>query len=553
VERLLEDFDKAEAEAFDALFARVGELESRRGQEGERTKDALQRQLQGIRRRLSSAAEDYTRRSEAFHKQLLEGTASPEEFRARLVMLEMEYSSRLRIAEEGLQLIGTRLVEHAEDNEGWFRGLLGEVRQALQARLRPVREELEQALRERERSLEERRAALDELRAKTAAPVPEPEVIPEAAPSPETEIQLPQPDPAAHAPHAHPESAQDGGASAPAAPPAQTEAVSTRTQALAEEADRLRAELTHLRAGLEGQLKTIITGLCTEREALRKKLLDLQRDLEAKQAASVKAEEDLAGSRRTVMELRRELKELDEERHQVRLGASESQREIQRLVAERNQLKARVHEVRSGHNAIRKSVTDMAGALKKLLAERAVLSERLSDAERDLKAARAGADPDAPEESRVSIRELEAENSRLRGEAVAAKAEQEALELTLHSCEAERDRVQAQVARAAEEIERTKASAKAVQRKLLDADVTRDRSLADTQAQWSLQKEAFEDALAQKESELTMLRNSLEAAERQWEETLTRQDASRMSEIFKLRSDLEALQWKLQEKMRGSS
>ena len=98
------------------------------------------------------------------------------------------------------------------------------------------------------------------------------------------------------------------------------------------------------------------------------------------------------------------------------------------------------------------------------------------------------------------------------------------------------------------QVEAERRSAKLVQKRLFDADVARDRALAETRAQWAQEQERYEEQLAERTREAAMLRTQAESADRSWQQTLAQQDGTRMQEIFKLRGEIQALKWKLEEK-----
>jgi hypothetical protein len=72
----------------------------------------IRRELEELNRRIAEAKGESERHAAAFREKYFSGVPSEDAFRSHLVILEMEYSGRLRIAEEGLRLLTDSLEQH---------------------------------------------------------------------------------------------------------------------------------------------------------------------------------------------------------------------------------------------------------------------------------------------------------------------------------------------------------------------------------------------------------------------------------------------------------
>jgi len=106
--------------------------------------------LQDLNGRLAEAKLEYERHAASFREKFLAAGAGEDEFRARLVMLESEYSSRLRIAEEGLRLLLENLDERFQGVEEQVKRRCAQAREFIEGWGRPVHEQLLELLRERD-------------------------------------------------------------------------------------------------------------------------------------------------------------------------------------------------------------------------------------------------------------------------------------------------------------------------------------------------------------------------------------------------------------------
>lgn len=85
---------------------------------------AFRRDFEALERRLAQAKKETAARAEDFRERLLAPAApSEEEFRARLVILEMEYEGRARAAEQGLALLSDALERCLERLGRWAEDL----------------------------------------------------------------------------------------------------------------------------------------------------------------------------------------------------------------------------------------------------------------------------------------------------------------------------------------------------------------------------------------------------------------------------------------------
>ncbi|MDE2293714.1 MAG: hypothetical protein KGL53_16655, partial [Elusimicrobia bacterium] len=163
-ERLLRQYEQGERAALEALLRALDETEARLSEESARAPEVLRTQLEDLGRRLHQAKEETERRAEAFREELLSVDPSPDAFRARLVMLELEHASRMRLAEEGLKLLGERTEDALEAARARVKAVCDEVRQGLTLRVQPERLRLVESLAEATRRLAASETALHAAR-----------------------------------------------------------------------------------------------------------------------------------------------------------------------------------------------------------------------------------------------------------------------------------------------------------------------------------------------------------------------------------------------------
>lgn len=163
-EQLLKRFERSEQAAIEAVLRRIGRAQARIAETAGKIPASLARELDSIRARLDEARRSAEARVEEFRAKLIEGPLTEEELRARLVMLEMEYASRVKLAEQGFDLLAERFENHVATGRHWISDVCDEVREAVRLDVKPVRARLGEALVERSRALAARERELDELR-----------------------------------------------------------------------------------------------------------------------------------------------------------------------------------------------------------------------------------------------------------------------------------------------------------------------------------------------------------------------------------------------------
>ncbi|TPW21638.1 MAG: hypothetical protein FD126_494, partial [Elusimicrobia bacterium] len=130
-DRLLKQFEQGERDALEGLLRRLQESEARLGLEAAQAPERLRKRLDELLARLAQAKAETERRAESFREELLSADPEPDAFRARLVMLEMEHASRVRLAEEGLRLLGVEAEEALASARARVREVCEEARSGL--------------------------------------------------------------------------------------------------------------------------------------------------------------------------------------------------------------------------------------------------------------------------------------------------------------------------------------------------------------------------------------------------------------------------------------
>jgi DNA repair exonuclease SbcCD ATPase subunit len=724
-EQLLKRFDEAEREAIESVMRRIGKAEAKLAASVDKVPVSLGRELESIRERLDSARRSAEDRVEEFRAKLIEGPLTEEELRARIVILEMEYASRVRLAEQGFDLLAERFEDHVSTGRHWLSDVCDQVRQAVRLDVKPVRARIGEALVERARALAERERELEELRRLRGETAPLAKRV--------EELELRNRELEAALAEARAEADRDAEANLDletrsvelnrelARFKRENEALNERLARIESESDELLEQLRErtgeaagLHRGLVEHLRDAITPLLDERLTLRNRVQTLERRVgelrESEEKAVARAEELLrrggesddvhsaleaalkeieekdeaiAGLIREVHNYREastrfaervkvleeeaaeatkagfgeeskdrlieekeaalakmlqevnerrqaasrfsqrvqaleielaqanaELKEMRHERRGLieRFNAAASDRDLAKKHAEKadEQAAAAREALKAASEGIRKSgaleletrVIELERNLEAARAEAASGVKRVAELEAELSRRTEAAAETPVEEKTLDIdaekaelaqriegkdREIAALTQRLGGSAspekiaaleeelrkkstaldaaqkawvsmrkqlVAAEKKPAAAAAPPDELEAIREEARAAKAESAdlkERLETERKSAKLMQKRLFEADVARDRALADTRAQWADKEEEYEELLSEKTRTVTMLKTQLETVERSWQETLARQDAERMQEIFKLRSEIQKLQWKVEE------
>lgn len=532
---------RAEQQALEAVRDRLQQIEDRsldnwRVSAG-RYRDAvsdLMRRLREARRNLEAAAE-------TFRAKLLSGPVGEDEFRARTVLLEMEYEGRLKLAEEGCGLL-TRMFEECSDREEErIRSVRGELLDAARPRLELDPAALAEPIAERDRRIkmlaEEldaartalrsarddaagARAALEEVRAGKQAG------LDEALREKERAL----------------ERAQDAEASMRALREKELELeearASLRARALdcadLEEKERLAgesiAEIARLREAALQQNRLHEERVARMRQVMEnawEKLLDLSR-LRARLEEAVRVRE----------EAEVECQRVSRQRGRVEEERDEALAEVTRL--ERALFEARedvlaLREKVDAANAQRRAVEKELGSARKCVDE----LERETEAARAELAAVQGAEPtDA-----AVLAEAAALRSKL-ADAAEACGERDDLRRQLGESDQARRAAAAELAQAREQLAVQQERLSQLQKSCLTADVGRDRKKAESEREWVREKEDYEERLSQAVREYNTLETMFKDTQRAWEESYARQDKERMNEIFRLKAEVERLRGK---------
>ena len=150
-DRLLRQFEQGERDALEALLRRLAETEARLASDAAQAPERLRKRLDELLTKLAQAKAETEKRAEAFREELLGADPDPDAFRARLVMLEMEHSSRMRLAEEGLRLLGVEAEDALASARARVKEVCDEARVGLSVRVQPERLRLVEALAEASR------------------------------------------------------------------------------------------------------------------------------------------------------------------------------------------------------------------------------------------------------------------------------------------------------------------------------------------------------------------------------------------------------------------
>lgn len=508
-DRLLRQFEQGERDALDGLLRRLQEAEARLGLEAAQAPERLRKRLDELLARLAQAKAETERRAEAFRSELLAAEPDPDAFRARLVMLEMEHASRVRLAEEGLRLLGVEAEEALASARARVREVCEEARSGLTLRVQPERLRLVEALAEASRRAAAAESELNRLRES------------EGKEGARLSHEL--------------EAAQREAAAAKA----QAAADAHARGALEEALKNARLAAQTVAADLERRFSEEWAAAAAEREEIRRRWRETERALEHAQAALEAARGQAVEARKAPADLEGRLAQAVAERDKALEQALALRGVAERLKAAAEQAAARAAAAEGSAKAAEHAATEAGAELRRNRAEHSALVERLAGAEgeaaalrKSLEAARADV-RDAEESARTfagRLRDLEARPAHPHPPA----GERESLLLA-----------EAQALR--QELDVQRAETRAWQKRLLEADAARDRGLAETRAAWEAEKAGYEEALSARAREASLLRSQLETAERTWQETLARQDAARMQEIFKLRAEVQKMLWKIRD------
>ncbi|MBI5597493.1 MAG: hypothetical protein HY928_15495 [Elusimicrobia bacterium] len=545
-EKLLRHYEQGERAALEALGRRLDETEARLVEQAAQAPERLRHRFDELSQRLRAAKEETDRRAESFREELLSAEPSPDAFRARLVMLEMEHASRIRVAEEGMRLIAGEIEEALAAARTRVKSFCDEARAGLSVQVQPERMRLIEALAESSRRLAAAEKELAVLREKTSRGSTELEdrvehLERELAASRAQDAEDAKARRAAEETLAAVREDLEKAERASAAAHARTVEESHARRAAEASLALARNAAEAIERSAQGRIEEAEAGGLKEREELRRRLQETLHELEAARSASRAAAESTDQRRAAHAEHERVLAAARGEADRAVDTALTLRRELEKRESAMEELRRRLATAEGGEKAMRREGEEAQAELRRLRAEHSSLVERLNGAVEEARAARAALE-DGRKELREALEKARAAVARVRDHELEPRPPRAP---AAAGPEPEDYRAKLEALRA--ELEAQRAETRAWQRRLLEADAARDRSLAETRAGWSAEKEGFEEALAAKTRETSLLRAQLETTERTWGETLARQDAARMQEIFKLRAEVQQLRWKVKD------
>ncbi|MBI4422793.1 MAG: hypothetical protein HY554_03650 [Elusimicrobia bacterium] len=143
---VLLEFDRHHEAESSLARARIAELERRVQDLLRQHPERLRGQIAELEQRIKAAQAECDRHVTQLRRSLPAGELSEEELRSQLLILEMEYSSRCRMAEHGIHLVLEELRDYLDGAAVVITNLCGRLRGALDSR-RPWRSRLLQVLR----------------------------------------------------------------------------------------------------------------------------------------------------------------------------------------------------------------------------------------------------------------------------------------------------------------------------------------------------------------------------------------------------------------------
>jgi len=488
------------------------------------------RRLRESRRQLEAAAE-------AFRVKLLAGPVGEDEFRARTVLLEMEYEGRLKLAEEGCGLLARMFEECSEREEERIRVVRGELLDAVRPHLELDPAALAEPVRKRDAQIKKLAGELDTALAALRSAREESGSLREAVDAARTD--------------------REEGLAQARRDREQVQDAEQLTQTLAERERELEEARAALRARamdcadieekerLAGETVAEIARL--REAALQQNRLHEERVARMRQVMENAWEKllELGKLRSRLEEAVRAREEAEAEGQRVNRQRGRAEQERDEAMAEVTRLERALFDAREDVLALREKVD--AANEKRRAGEKGLSTAgaRSRELEREVEALRAElaaaartepADAAARDEISALQKKL-AGVEELRGERDALRGRLEESERARREAEEElaetRDLLKAQQTRLSE-----------LQKTYLQADVGRDRSKAEREKTWELEKEDYEERLSQAAREHNTMETMFKETQRAWEESYARQDKVRMDEIFRLKGELERLRKK---------
>lgn len=503
---VLNAFSEAEARVLAKTRERITEVESRSIGASRKFFQDYHAKTEGVVRILAASRRKFEGGVEDFRAKLLAGPVTEEEFRARTVMLEMEYESRLKVAEEGYGILTRAFEEYSDREQERIRIACDDLQDAMRLRIEiargdligPIRKrdevmrKLAEELRETKESFNKAKAQLGELESATRS--------------------------------------------------ARRQGDEKLRETLREKDEALKEALERISAAQElGASGSPVNHALSEEKAAREnveKKLDQQRQIHSERIKQLQGIADRAWEKVRILEsVRAELKEAvrirkeaeaQAQRMSVRRDRADQERDEALADVTRNEraafsAKEEILVLRAKVDAAQKE-SARCEPFEELLArsreENAHLLKRLDKRTPDPLASGS-----ADAELELRLFESEAESRRLRDELEAMKAR--------------REEAEAQRAQALSSLEEKSKRIRDLQKAYLAADVGRDRKKDETAKERELEKLDLEERTSQAIREINTLRNTFTMSQRTWEESFARQDAMRMDEIFKLRAEID--------------
>jgi chromosome segregation ATPase len=527
---ILRELERVDQEALEKLRARMAALENKALEQAHSSFARYERQFEDLLQRMSDAKQAFEESSDELRGKLVEGPVNDDELRARLVILDMEYGSRMRLAEEGFRLLRKSFEDHLDGERVRARGFADDARDALRERVHLGRGKILEVFSKRDELVSETRGELARLR-----------------------LELDK-------------ARRKVGEGGP------TELFERKHfEQMLEERDRQLDKTRGTMQQLEAKLENLARQATRSTQA-EQKISELRAALKKATAVSPKAADDARDKLRERLgealaaraQAEGAMNKLRALLHETEARLGEREAEISALKTQGPAIvespppaplpvpdpvgesveRVRMHELGAKVDRLREENEQLKAQLaaaKKAQAPAPVDDARIRELEQQLALSEGGAEL---AEARKRIAELE--QGAVSGAPEVAPLQREIADLRrkVREIEAVRDIAQAKAEESEEALAAQRTRMKDMQKTLLGADVSRDRRFEEERAKWDIEREEVEEKMLQAQRELKTLKTLHQQSERDWEQTLTQQDAKRMQEIFKLRAEIQKLKWK---------
>lgn len=561
-ERLLREFELGEAQAVSALDSRLTQIETQTLALAEGLPGQFEARMNDLLRRLTEAKAEGEQRAEDFRRKLLTAAVSEDEFRARLVMLDMEYASRLRLAEEGLGLLAESVRTGLKVSREGAKQLIDEVRDSIRLQVSPSRGRIAQELRVKA----ERVAELE----KAVAPVREAEAVRRSLEESVQALESRLREAAASGAQKETESQELKGEAAELRSLLEAERAERKQEgeSATREKDELRLQSGRLKGRLDetaaawAHAKGEVDALKLRSEALSEELhAALAAKDEAEKAKAVveeyktaarpaldKARHCLEAARRAMHHLRQERDEARKSLEDAALARDQAAAAHAALEKERAEHQVHVHELaerlwqaESDRDRAQAALEHSKEDLQTLLQEhQALLVENMGLKESALQEAQSPQGGPPPPPAPASVPQVEFTVAEPAHEPhsspEAAQCGGTSVPPTLPDPE---------LAKLKEENAALLSDLDLMKARLKVAEASGSR-LTEADLQWLDQRAQTEDTLSQQARDINTLKLEWETREREWVDTVSRQDAERVQELFKLRAKIQQLKWALE-------